>query len=71
MEVAEQPQGERAVQCSVMGRAHGVGLVDQAEGGLRIATREGLGGPAQQIVLSASARLVHVGSPDPGYMNSV
>jgi hypothetical protein len=33
---------------------------------LRIATRQGLGGPAQQIILSASARLVHVGSPDPG-----
>ena len=66
VQVAEQPQGERPVERSIVGRAHGVSLIDQAEGGLRIAAREGLGGPAQQIILSASARLVHVGSPDPG-----
>jgi len=66
MEIAEQPEGERPVQGAFVGDSHAVGLVDQTQGGVRIATRQGLGGPAQQIVLSASARLVHVGSPDPG-----
>ena len=51
MEVADQAQGQGAVQGSVVGRPHGVRAVDELQGPVRIATRQRLGRLAEQIVL--------------------
>ena len=70
-QVTEHAQGQRPVQEAVVGRPHPVGLIDQAEGGLRIVARQGLAGLLQQCVLSACARLVHAGAPGVDVMTSV
>jgi len=62
VEIAHHPQGQGAVQRAAVGRAQGVGLIDQPDGGLRITLRQSLAGAVQQVVLWSV--LVHVGSPE-------